>query len=278
MKKYIYLLVASFLLISCVDEVTIDELSKVETRLVIEAHMDIDKNDGAPTSTQTIKLTNTSSFYNQNYPTVSGATISMTNQTNNSVATFTETTEAGVYEATDFLIPNIGDTYTLTVTVNGEVYTAQDTYTSIVDINEITQETVTLTEEVIQVNINLDNQIGVDNYYLFQVETPYRNIPEYGNGDDKLISEKPGENNYDFVILDDELEKGMDIDITIYGISDQYNNYLSKLLALAQESGGPFATAPATVRGNILNTTNQNNYALGFFSLNQFVKRTYRIK
>lgn len=278
MKKYIYLLVASFLLISCVDEVTIDELSKVETRLVIEAHMDINKNDGAPTSTQTIKLTNTSSFYNQNYPTVSGATISMTNQTNNSVATFTETTEAGVYEATDFLIPNIGDTYTLTVTVNGEMYTAQDTYTSIVDINEITQETVTLTEEVIQVNINLDNQIGVDNYYLFQVETPYRNIPEYGNGDDKLISEKPGENNYDFVILDDELEKGMDIDITIYGISDQYNNYLSKLLALAQESGGPFATAPATVRGNILNTTNQNNYALGFFSLNQFVKRTYRIK
>ncbi|NJB81802.1 DUF4249 domain-containing protein [Wenyingzhuangia aestuarii] len=278
MKKYIYLLVALFSLISCVDEVTIDELNKVETRLVIEAHMDIDKNNGAPTTTQTIKLTNTSSFYNQNYPTVSGATISMTNQTNTSVATFTETTEAGIYEATDFVTPSIGDIYTLTITVNGEVYTAQDTYTSIIDINEITQETVTLTEEVIQVNINIDNQIGVDNYYLFQVETPYRNIPEYGNLDDKLISEKPGENNYDFVILDDELKKDMDIDITIYGISNQYNNYLSKLLALAQESGGPFATAPATIRGNILNTTNQDNYALGFFSLNQFVKKTYKIK
>lgn len=278
MKKYIYLIIISFLHLSCTEEVFIDELNNVETRLVIEANIDINKNDNTTTSTQTITITNTSSFYSQDYPPVSGAIITVTDLLNNSVATFVETIDPGVYQATDFKTPSIGDTYKLTVVVGNEIYTAQDTYTDIVDINSITQGIISFPNDIIELSINIDNEIGVDNFYLFQIDTPFRVIPEYGNADDELLNENPGENNYDFVYFDEELETGMDIGITIYGISETYNNYLTKILTLSQESGSPFSTAPATVRGNFLNTTNQNNYTLGFFSLNQFVTTTYTIE
>ena len=247
--------------------------------------MDIDKNDFLGTTTQTIRITQTSSFYNQNYPSVSGATISITNQAGVSVASFTETTEAGVYEATDFATPNIGEIYTLNIIVNGETYTAEDTYTSIVDINEINQEDFPSGppgEEIIQVNVNVNNEIGVDNYYLFQVDRPTSSLPEYANGDDGFISEEEGDNDFDLVyfheVLDEEETNNVSLTFTLYGISQAYNNYLTKLLALAQESRGPFSTAPATVRGNFSNTTQGDNYALGFFSLNQYVKENYLVE
>jgi len=278
MRKYIYILFFTLLSSSCTEEVFIDELNNVETRLVIEANMDINKTNNTTTSTQTITISNTSSFNNLEHLPISGAIISITDALNNSVATFTETTDIGTYKATDFRIPAIGDTYTLSITVENEVYIAQDTYTSIVDINSITQGTIIFPNEIIELSVNLDNEIGVDNFYLFEINTPFRVVPEFNNSDDELLNENPGENNYDFVYFDEELEPGMDIDITIYGISEAYNNYLTKILALAQESGGPFSTAPATVRGNFLNTTNQDNFTLGFFSLNQFVTTTFTIQ
>jgi len=57
-----------------------------------------------------------------------------------------------------------------------------------------------------------------------------------------------------------------------------FQKYLEKLLANSQGTNGPFSTAPASVRGNILNTTNKDNYALGYFSVNQFVDASYIVK
>ncbi len=285
MKKYIsFLYITSLLLTSCTKEVFIDT-GKDQDKLVIEAIIDIDKNNSTGVSTQSIKLSKTSSFNTPNFITVKGATITVTNENNEIVGTFldinstVDTEEDGIYTAVDFKTPKIGETYFLNVNVNNQIYIAQDTYTSIVDLEDerISQETVTFPEEIIQININIDNEIGVDNFYLFKIDTPFYEIPQYGNGDDEFLSEEPGENNYDFVYFDEELEANQKIDITISGISKGYNSYLTELLGQAQESGGPFTTAPATVRGNIINQTNTEAFPLGYFALNQFVKTTYTV-
>ena len=50
------------------------------------------------------------------------------------------------------------------------------------------------------------------------------------------------------------------------------------LLSIAGNAGGgPFQSPPATVRGNILNTTDINNYALGFFSVSETASINYMV-
>ncbi len=51
------------------------------------------------------------------------------------------------------------------------------------------------------------------------------------------------------------------------------------LLDIAGSSGGgPFQTPPATVRGNIKNETNFDNYPLGYFRISEADVINYTIK
>jgi len=61
------------------------------------------------------------------------------------------------------------------------------------------------------------------------------------------------------------------LNIKLYGISERYFNYMSILINLAEggSGGGPFSTPPSTVRGNVVNQTNEGNYALGYFRLSE---------
>jgi hypothetical protein len=52
---------------------------------------------------------------------------------------------------------------------------------------------------------------------------------------------------------------------------------MNKIVATVGSSG-PFQTTPAAVRGNIVNQTNIDNYALGYFSLSEIDYRDYVIK
>ena len=56
-------------------------------------------------------------------------------------------------------------------------------------------------------------------------------------------------------------------------------NYMNVLLGIAGTNGGsPFQTPPATVRGNIVNQTNFNNFALGFFRLSETDTMSYTVE
>jgi hypothetical protein len=51
------------------------------------------------------------------------------------------------------------------------------------------------------------------------------------------------------------------------------------LLDVAGSNGGsPFATPPATVRGNIINQTNNDNFALGYFQLSEMDTKNYVVQ
>jgi hypothetical protein len=41
---------------------------------------------------------------------------------------------------------------------------------------------------------------------------------------------------------------------------------------------GPFSTPPATLRGNIVNLTNEENFCLGFFRLSEIDRLDYTVQ
>ncbi|MEO8255570.1 MAG: DUF4249 domain-containing protein, partial [Flavobacterium sp.] len=76
-----------------------------------------------------------------------------------------------------------------------------------------------------------------------------------------------------------KLKVGDTLEISHYGISKTYYNYMSVLISITGNSnGGPFQSPPATVRGNIINSTNFNDYPLGYFSLSEVDVQPYIVK
>lgn len=54
---------------------------------------------------------------------------------------------------------------------------------------------------------------------------------------------------------------------------------MNKLLSISGSGGGgPFATPPATLRGNIVNQNNADNYPLGYFHLSEIDTGSYTIE
>ena len=52
------------------------------------------------------------------------------------------------------------------------------------------------------------------------------------------------------------------------GISKEYFTYLRILIGQSgQNGGGPFETVPTSLLGNMINTTNENNFPLGYFHI-----------
>ena len=69
------------------------------------------------------------------------------------------------------------------------------------------------------------------------------------------------------------------LNIILSCISSQYYNYMNVLLAIAGSNcGSPFQSPPATVRGNIINTSNETNFALGYFTLSEVATANYTVQ
>ena len=73
----------------------------------------------------------------------------------------------------------------------------------------------------------------------------------------------------------EEFKVGDIVHFELYGISEQYFNYIKILIDQSVSSGDPFSTTPAPLRGNCINLTTPDNYAFGYFRLSQVVKASY---
>ena len=72
------------------------------------------------------------------------------------------------------------------------------------------------------------------------------------------------------------MKAGNTVDITHRGISKNFYNYMNLLLEIY--GGSPFSIPPGNIRGNIVNTTDANNYAFGYFRLCEADKVSYLVK
>ncbi|MDK2770895.1 MAG: DUF4249 domain-containing protein [Flavobacterium sp.] len=260
-----------FTLISCEDVIDVD-LSTGKPKLVIDASLKWQK--GTAGNEQTIILSTTAGFYEENVPAATGATVFVTNG-NNDVFNFIEIPNTGEYFCDNF-VPEIYQNYTLTVIYNGETYTATETLIAVPPINGVVQDNNGgFTGNQIEVRFFYDDIPNLDNYYLIQFNTSITFLPEYD-----VISDEFFQNNQMFgLYTNEDLNANDNVTLTLQGISESYYNYMNILLGIAGSNGGsPFQTPPATVRGNIVNQTNFDNYALGFFRLSEIDSMQYTVE
>ena len=272
LSLYILLFVTSLFTISCEEVVDVD-LNNSEPKLVIEAIIKWKK--GTTGENQTIKLSLTNDFYTNDILPANGALVTITNSAN-VVFNFVQVPNTEDYVCDNFQ-PVIGETYHLEVLYDGELYTATDTLYPTPDIINVEQETVTGFggEDQIQVKYFYQDNGAEENYYLLRVKNPNKQIPEFG-----VISDEFFQGNIMFGFYgSSETEPGITLDLSVQGISKEYHNYMNKLITIAGSgSGNPFATPPATVRGNISNTTNNPNYPLGYFALGEVSTIDYLVQ
>ncbi|MBS7230876.1 DUF4249 domain-containing protein [Flavobacterium psychroterrae] len=273
MKKATLLIVLfiSIFVTSCEEVVDVD-LDTAPPKLVIEAAINWQK--GTTGNQQTIKLSTTTGYFENVIPTVSGATVFIQNSQNEHF-NFTEIPKTGRYVCTNFK-PVIDETYILTVISNGITYNATEMMKPVAPITRIEQnDEGGITGDEIEVRAFYNDPPDVDNFYLYKYVYSNKITSTYYVSEDKFFQG----NEYFSSSDDDDLKIGDEVEITHYGISKQYYNYMSILVSIAgNNSGGPFQSPPATVKGNIMNITNKENYPLGYFSLSEIDIKKHKIQ
>jgi hypothetical protein len=256
---------------SCQDVVDIP-LNTDQPRLVIDASIVWQK--GTTGNNQAIKLSTTTDFYTNTIPAVSGATVYIKNSSN-VVFNFIETPNTGIYLCSNF-VPAINETYVLTVIHNGQNYTATETLKSVAAITTVTQEIQSgLGGNFLKLKTFFNDPADADNYYLYKYKFTKNLKPEYSLDDDQFFQG----NTFFSLVLEEDTTPGEQVEITHYGISKAYYNYMSILLSVAGNSGGgPFQSPPATVKGNIKNETNFDDYPLGYFRISESDATNYTIQ
>ncbi|WP_366187290.1 DUF4249 domain-containing protein [Flavobacterium ovatum] len=271
-KTNILIALISILFLSSCEEVVQVDLNTAAPKLVIEATIKWVK--GTTGKDQKIKLTTTTSYFSNQIPVVSGATIMIKNSSNITF-NFNEIGNTGEYICSDF-VPKTNETYTLTVVNNGEIYTASETLKSVAPIEDVVQKNDGgFTGKTIQIKTFYTDPAPEVNYYLYQYS--YTNqVTQTFYGDEDTFFQG---NRIFSLSQNQDLKKGDEVKITHYGITKAYYNYMNILISIAGGGGGgPFQAPPATVRGNIINTTDKNNYPLGYFALSEIDTRTYTVQ
>lgn len=272
MKLYkILALLFALILISCEDVISVD-LDTAPPRLVIDASIDWVK--GTPGNEQKILLSTTTGYYSAEFPTVSGAEITVTN-TAGTVFAFTEMGIAGQYVCTNFE-PVIGETYQLTVRLNGQTYTASETLTATPDIMETIEQDNEggMGGNEIEITFYYQDDPVATNYYLFGIKSPPSVFPELSIEND----ENSQGNITPEYFSHENLKKGDLVNIRLYGISAQYYEYMNKLIIASGADDGLWPKTPSAVRGNIVNQTEFKNFAFGYFRLAEVSVRDYTIQ
>lgn len=254
---------------SCEDVVKLD-LETGPTKLVVDAEIIWQK--GTTGNVQTIKVSKTAPYYNNTTPKVSGAQVKVENS-NGDVFTFNET-EPGSYVCNNF-VPVINMEYTLSVTAEGQSFKAVEKLTSVTPIDRVEQEIHkdAVGDEFIEVVFYYKDPINQANYYLTDFKSDFLLYPEYSLSDDQFYD--GNEVNIRFAD-EDKIQPGKTIDITHRGVSKNFSNYMSLILEIY--GGSPFSIPPGNIRGNIVNTTDPNNFAFGYFRLCEADKVSYLVK
>lgn len=273
MKNILFIL--SLILFTSCEEVIDVDLKTAEPRLVIDANINWEK--GTAGNVQSIKLSTTTGYFEDNTPKVSGATVFVTNSSN-TVFYFIEEPNtnfnSGKYTCENF-VPQLGETYKLTVIYNGETYLASEKLIPAPDIIDIEQQNdLGLNNDQIGLKINFKDIPNQRNYYLMRYETSFSPFPEYEYLDDEFYQG----NKMNGLYSHEDLEVGSIVNFILYGISERHNNYMKLLIAAVSASdGGPFQVTPTVVKGNIVNQSNPAKYPFGYFRLGETDTFVYQV-
>jgi hypothetical protein len=272
MKNFFIYTAALILLSSCSDVIELD-LNNTDSKLVIDAVME--RNGELGVTFTRIQLTRSAGFYDEELVFVNDATITITDANGN--LTPIPFRADGVYDS-NFPFITINDptenSYTLTVNDNGDLYTATENLELTVPFTEVEQQTISgFGDDITEITAFFTDPEGFGNYYLF----------EYTDIDNEEVDTRDDEfsdgNRTQTTFFIEEAVPGTVATIRIKGIDQRCFSFYETLLQQAGEGdGGPFATQPAVVRGNIINTTDSARFPFGYFRISEVFEVDYTIE
>lgn len=271
MKRLISIILIFISLTSCEDVIDL-KLNTSEPRLVIDASINWLK--GSSGNEQKIKLTLTAPYFDTTVNPANGAQIIVQDSDNN-MFNFIEDSNTGIYVNNSF-IPEINKTYMLKVIYEGETYIATETLKSVAPIEYIEQKNdAGFSGNETELKAYYTDPADEENYNFFEFKSDVAEIPSL-----EVYKDEFNNGNQIFGFHSEEdLNPGNQVLIRNYGISKRFYEFMFLLLQQnSTDTGGPFETQPATIRGNIINQTNSNNFPLGYFRLSEVDELIYTVE
>ncbi len=263
---FIYtLILLSFLALSCTERIDI-QLDSSYARLVVDGSITTD------TMAHTVLLTNSSGyFYNQPSPTVSGASVSITDGT---LTYILEEDAPGQYHTAPFVHGVPGHTYTLNIKL-AEAIGGHTDYAATSTLNPVNPlDSVSLLfhpdwsqEGIWEVKCYVQEPPTVD-FYRFMILKNQKlltdTLNEWFVTDDKFFNGNYT-NGATVAYLrqgspDEGLRQGDKVTVEVNSIGEAYYNFVTDAQAELRGSNPLFSGPPANVKGNI------SNGAIGFFA------------
>ncbi len=244
-------------------------LPTIEPKLIVDAFFEINFNENPISANTTVKLRLSADYFEDEIPAATNAVVFLTNLSNNSIINFTDVNESGNYNPINTFIPEDDIEYELTIIYENETYKGNATKIKGTTINSINQGDDTLfSGDEIELEVSFtDNEIQ-ENYYLFDFsENLFVSIEDrFFNG---------SEYNFSYYLDSEEVILPSTRIVTLSAISQEYFTYFRILQNQSgQNAGGPFETVPSSLLGNMINTTNEDNFPLGYFHISEIDKVT----
>lgn len=264
MKKIYILPVLIVLLFSNCEKVVDIDLPTIEPKLIIDASFEVLFDESPVVANTVVKLKLSADYFEENIPTVTNANVFLTNLSNNSVIPFLDTNADGNYTPATSFVPEDNITYELTVAYNNQTYKGKATKIKSTVFNSVEQGDKTLfSGKETEIKVDFSDNINEENYYLFDfTNNRFLTIEDrFFNGTDY---------NFSFFYDEDDIELPTTVNIKMAGISKDYYTYFRILLDQSGvNGGGPFQSVPSSLLGNMINTTKEANFPLGYFHISE---------
>ncbi len=263
MKKIYLIPVLLFLFSSCEKVINVD-VPRTEPKLVIDAAFEVLFDENPVTANTTVKLRLSADYFEDNIPAVINATVFLTNLNNNTIINFSDANADGNYQPNSAFIPQENVDYELTVIYNNETYKGNATRIKSSPFTNVIQGDDTLfSGKETEIEVDFKDDGTAENYYLFDfTNNIFLAIEDrFFNGSDY---------NFSYFYQEDDIELPANITLKMSGISKDYYTYFRVLIEQSGlNAGGPFETVPSSLLGNMINTTNEANFPLGYFHISE---------
>ena len=264
MKKIYILPVLIVLLFSNCEKVVDINVPSIAPKLIIDASFEVLFDEMPVRSNTVVKLKLSADYFDETIPTVSDASVFLTNTTDNSIINFVDLNLDGNFTPATIFTPKDTVVYELTVIYKNETYKGKATKVKSAPLESVIQGDETLfSGKEIEVKVAFKDPVEKENYYLFDfTETKFLVLEDrFFNGTDY---------NFSFFFQEEEIELPANVTVRMSGITKEYFTYFRILQSQSGSGGGgPFQSVPSSLLGNIINTTNEANFPLGYFHISE---------
>lgn len=263
MKNITIITILVLFIFSSCEKVIDVSVPSIEPKLIIDAAFEVYFDENPVTAKTVVKLSLSADYFDETIPAALNATVFLTNLTNNTVINFTDVNNDGNYKSTSF-IPEDDTAYELTIIYEDETYKGTATKIKSTPFTNVIQGDETLfSGKETQLKVDFSDDGTQENYYLFDFS---QNL--FLSIDDRFFN--GADYNFSFFYQEDEIELPKTVTLKMSGISKDFYTYFEVLNSQSgQNSGGPFQSVPTSLLGNMINTTNEDNYPLGYFHISE---------